>query len=229
MCARTTRTEDDESPRRRRIFSTRRDASRQRASTSPSTRRMPRRRSCCCSTVADGDPTDVIELTQRDKFIWQSSFTGCEPGQLYGYKVGGDYRPGVGAAVQRRQAAARSVREGGDRKVPQHRQPAARLRPAARRRRTGRPMPATTPRSCRRPSSSTTRSTGRGQASPDLELEELIIYEVHVKGFTAHPSSRVAHPGHVSRVHREDSVPRDGWASMPSSCCRSTRTTSTIS
>src|SRR5262249_36713508 len=34
-----------------------------------------------------------------------------------------------------------------------------------------------------------------GARSPDLELEQLVIYEVHVKGFTAHPSSGVKRPG----------------------------------
>lgn len=35
----------------------------------------------------------------------------------------------------------------------------------------------------------------QGDTSPDLALEELIIYEVHAKGFTAHESSGVSDPG----------------------------------
>ena len=35
----------------------------------------------------------------------------------------------------------------------------------------------------------------QGATSPDLALEQLVIYEVHVKGFTAHPSSGVSAPG----------------------------------
>ncbi len=35
----------------------------------------------------------------------------------------------------------------------------------------------------------------QGDAPPDLPLEKLVIYEVHVKGFTAHPSSGVRNPG----------------------------------
>jgi glycogen operon protein len=34
-----------------------------------------------------------------------------------------------------------------------------------------------------------------GDAPPKLPLEAMVIYEVHVKGFTAHPTSGVAHPG----------------------------------
>ena len=35
----------------------------------------------------------------------------------------------------------------------------------------------------------------QGVGSPDLALEELVMYEVHVNGFTAHPSSGVTLPG----------------------------------
>jgi glycogen operon protein len=35
----------------------------------------------------------------------------------------------------------------------------------------------------------------QGDRAPDLKLEQLFIYEVHVKGFTAHPSSKVQSPG----------------------------------
>jgi glycogen operon protein len=34
-----------------------------------------------------------------------------------------------------------------------------------------------------------------GDAPPGTPLEELVIYEMHVRGFTNHPSSGVAHPG----------------------------------
>jgi isoamylase len=35
----------------------------------------------------------------------------------------------------------------------------------------------------------------QGVAAPELALEQLIIYEVHVKGFTAHPAAGVGSPG----------------------------------
>src|SRR5262249_23628628 len=35
----------------------------------------------------------------------------------------------------------------------------------------------------------------QGVEPPDRPLDDLIIYEVHVKGFTPHPSSGVRHPG----------------------------------
>jgi isoamylase len=32
--------------------------------------------------AADGEPTDVIELTSRDKFVWHAFVRGLRPGQL---------------------------------------------------------------------------------------------------------------------------------------------------
>src|SRR5499427_906277 len=42
---------------------------------------------------SNDEPTDVIELQNRDKFIWHAEVRGVGAGQLYGYKVQGDYRP----------------------------------------------------------------------------------------------------------------------------------------
>ena len=39
------------------------------------------------------EPTDIIQLQERDKFIWHAHVQGIKPGQLYGYKVSGEYRP----------------------------------------------------------------------------------------------------------------------------------------
>src|SRR5262245_9711869 len=41
----------------------------------------------------NSEPTDVIRLENRDKFIWHVEVRGVGAGQLYGYKVQGDYRP----------------------------------------------------------------------------------------------------------------------------------------
>jgi glycogen operon protein len=70
----------------------------------------------------DKAPTDVIELTRRDKFVWHVFVKGLKAGQLYGYKVRGDYRP-------------EPARESGHGQVPQRRQSAAGVRPRHGRRR----------------------------------------------------------------------------------------------
>src|SRR6185369_14061285 len=44
----------------------------------------------------NGEPTDVIRLEHRDKFIWHAEVRDVGPGQLYGYKVQGEYRPESG-------------------------------------------------------------------------------------------------------------------------------------
>src|SRR5690349_12833534 len=41
----------------------------------------------------DDDPTDVIRLEERDRFVWHAHVEGVGAGQLYGYKVRGEYRP----------------------------------------------------------------------------------------------------------------------------------------
>ena len=34
---------------------------------------------------ADDDPTDIIRLEERDKFVWHAHVNDIKPGQLYGY------------------------------------------------------------------------------------------------------------------------------------------------
>jgi isoamylase len=41
----------------------------------------------------DDEPTDIIQLNNRDKFIWHALVKGLKAGQFYGYKVRGEYRP----------------------------------------------------------------------------------------------------------------------------------------
>ena len=47
--------------------------------------------------------------------------------------------------------------------------------------------------------SSTTTSTGSDDRPLEIPIEDLVIYEMHVRGFTRHPSSGVKHPGHLRR------------------------------
>lgn len=35
--------------------------------------------------TTDGDPTDVIQLRERSKYIWHAFVQGLRPGQLYAY------------------------------------------------------------------------------------------------------------------------------------------------
>ncbi|HEY5997154.1 MAG TPA: hypothetical protein VIU29_09025, partial [Candidatus Deferrimicrobiaceae bacterium] len=42
---------------------------------------------------AEGDPTDVIRLGNRTRFIWHAFVRGIGAGQLYAFKARGDYDP----------------------------------------------------------------------------------------------------------------------------------------
>jgi len=59
----------------------------------------------------------------------------------------------------------------------------------------------------------------QGDVPPEIPPEELIIYEVHVKGFTAHPSSGVARPGTYAGFMKRYRISRT-WVSMQWSYCR---------
>ena len=50
------------------------------------------------------------------------------------------------------------------------------------------------------------RSTGTRMPRSLTPLEDTIIYELHVRGFTCHPSSVVAQPGTFAGLDREDSL-----------------------
>jgi glycogen operon protein len=43
-----------------------------------------------------GDPTDIIQVENRNRFVWSVFVHGLEAGQLYGYKVRGDFDPARG-------------------------------------------------------------------------------------------------------------------------------------
>ncbi|MGH9693957.1 MAG: alpha-amylase family glycosyl hydrolase, partial [Bryobacteraceae bacterium] len=140
-------------------------------------------------------PTDVIQLEHRDKFIWHAEVRGVKAEQLYGYKVQGDYRPEWGlrfndAKLQLDPYAkavtgkfrnddnlllAYEAHPGGSEFVKDTRD--------------------TTTSSPKAIVIDDDAFDWQGDRSPDLQLEQLFIYEVHVKGFTAHPSSKVATPG----------------------------------
>ena len=47
-----------------------------------------------------------------------------------------------------------------------------------------------------------------GVINPRIPLEDTIIYELHVRGYTIDPSSGVRHPGTFRRPGREDRLPQ---------------------
>ncbi|HKE85157.1 MAG TPA: glycogen debranching protein GlgX, partial [Vicinamibacterales bacterium] len=145
--------------------------------------------------TADGPPTDVIELQNRDKFVWHAEVRGVGAGQLYGYKVQGEYRPEWGlrfnAAKLLLDPYAKAVT--GKFRNENNLLLAYDARPGA-----GeftldlRDTAASSPKSIVVDDAA---FDWQGDRPPDLKLEQLFIYEVHVKGFSAHPTSKVSSPG----------------------------------
>lgn len=44
----------------------------------------------------EGEPTDIIRLDNRTRYIWHAFVHGVKAGQLYGFKVGGEFNPARG-------------------------------------------------------------------------------------------------------------------------------------
>jgi glycogen operon protein len=142
----------------------------------------------------DGLPTDIIRLENRDRYIWHAQVEGIRAGQLYAYKARGEFNPKAGLRFNENKLL---------------------LDPYARAltgkcRNVDNLLLAYDANSPERDLSFDTRDNTsllpkcivvedtfdwQGDQPPDLPLEKLIIYEVHLKGFTAHPSSGVCHPG----------------------------------
>lgn len=143
---------------------------------------------------AAGPPSDVIRLEQRTRWVWHTFVHGVRPGQAYGYKVRGPFDPGRGLRFNENKLLL---------------DPYSKALSAALSNPDGLLL-AYDPSSPLRDLSLDPRDSAarvarglvvddtfdwQGDAPPGLPLESLVIYEVHVKGFTAHPSSRVSHPG----------------------------------
>ena len=143
---------------------------------------------------SDGEPTDIIQLKKRDKFIWHARVNGVKAGQLYGYKVRGEYRPEWGLRFNDAKllldpyakAVSGKFRNTDNLLLAYDPQPGAGEAFADARDNTK-----IAPKAIVIDDS----FDWQDDASPDLALEQLVIYEVHTKGFTAHRSSAVEHPG----------------------------------
>jgi glycogen operon protein len=141
-----------------------------------------------------GEPADVIRLRERDKFIWHAKVHGAGAGQLYGYKIRGEYRPEFGLRFNDAKlmldpyakAVTGKFRNADNLLLPYDPTPGA-----------GDLMPDRRDNAAIVPKGVVIDDAfdWQGVRSPGGRLEELVIYEVHVKGYTAHPSSGVSSPG----------------------------------
>jgi glycogen operon protein len=141
----------------------------------------------------DTPATDIIKLNRTDN-VWHIYVNGVKAGQLYGYKANGEYNPGEGKRFNPykllidpyAKAVSGKCRnrdnlifaydmnaEGKDLVMDQ------------------RDDALVVPKSIVIDDA----FDWQGDRTPGLSMDQLIIYEVHVKGFTAHPSSGVSKPG----------------------------------
>src|SRR5262249_37658720 len=145
--------------------------------------------------AADGEPTDVIRLDQQAKSVSHALVRGVGAGQLYAYKVRGEHRPAQGLRFNEHKllldpyakALTGPVRNTDNLLLAYDTSPAGGGDLSLDTRDDTAAMP-----KCLVVDDA---FDWQGDASPDAPLESLLIYEVHAKGFTAHPSSRVEHPG----------------------------------
>src|SRR5213594_509221 len=141
-----------------------------------------------------GDPTDIIRLEGCTRYVWHTFVRGLKPGQLYGYKIRGEYNPARGMRFNEHKLLI----------DPYAKALTGKFRNA------DNLLLAYDPNSFEVDKSLDTRDNmhvvpkcivvddrfdWRGDTPPNVPIEKLCIYEVHLKGFTAHASSRVTHPG----------------------------------
>jgi len=143
---------------------------------------------------ANADPTDIIKFESYTRYVWHAFVKGLKPGQLYGYKVRGEYAPSRGMRFNENKLLidpyARAL-------TGKFRNPENLLlsydanSPERDRSFDPRDNTAIVPKSIVMDD----RFDWKGDAPPNIPFEKLVIYEVHLKGFTAHASARVQHPG----------------------------------
>lgn len=143
---------------------------------------------------ADGEPTDIVKLENRTKYIWHTCVHGLKGEQLYGYKIRGDFSPAYGMRFNENKllmdpyakALTGKVKNRDNLLLPYD--PHSPLKDLSLDRRDNTPV---VPKSI----VVDDHFEWQGDVHPDIPFQELIIYEVHLKGFTAHRSSGVKEPG----------------------------------
>ena len=186
---------------------------------SRSPRRAPTPSRCASSTARTASLVERrVELTEQTFGVWHGSVPDVRPGQRYGYRVHGPYRPWTGVRANPAKIlvdpyARRIVGRVTDL------EPARGLagRPDDRRRQSRRLARA------RAAVGGHGTRTARHRARPDVPWAETVIYELHVRGWTKlHPEVPAEHRGtYLGLAHPAVVEHLGGSASPPSSCCRS--------
>lgn len=142
----------------------------------------------------DGDPKDIIKLENRTKHIWYTFIQVLKAGQLYGYRIKGEFNPAYGMRFNENKLlidpyakALTGKLRNVDNLLLAH-NPHSPVKDLSK---DNRDNTSVVPKSI----VVDDHFDWQGDAPPDIPFHELIIYEVHLKGFTAHRSSGVKNPG----------------------------------
>ncbi|MFH0801663.1 MAG: glycogen debranching protein GlgX [bacterium] len=143
--------------------------------------------------ASDSRPSRVIPVKNRIRLVWHTFIDGIGPGQCYAYRVKGPYRPEEGLRFNENRLLMDPYTRaftgkfdpaychlGYDPLSPEEDLSFNRSDNAA-----GAPKCLVVD----------DNYEWEGDKPPQLDMHDTIIYELHVKGFTAHSSSGVKHPG----------------------------------
>ena len=140
------------------------------------------------------EPTDVIRLENRTRFVFHVFVHGCRAGQLYGYRVRGPFDPAVGLRFNENKllvdpyAKALSGKPRNEENLLLGYDSSS---PAKDFSFDGREDSRVVPKAIVVDDA----FEWAGDTAPHIPFERLVIYEVHLKGFTADASSGVSMPG----------------------------------
>ena len=142
----------------------------------------------------DGDPTDIIEIKNRTKYVWHVFVHNLWPGQLYGFKVRGKYLPAYGLRFNENKLLLDPYAKAITGKFVNEDNLLFGFKQGS----NMEDLSFDDRDNCKFvPKSIVVDDAFNwfGDVAPDIPLEKLIIYETHLKGFTAHKSSNVKNPG----------------------------------
>lgn len=141
----------------------------------------------------DSPATDIIQL-HRTENIWHTFVKGIHAGQLYGYKVEGEYNPAQGKRFNPYKLLIDPYAKALTGKFKDQEYLLFSYDTNS---------PEKDMVMDQRDNSHIVPKCividdgfdWEGDKRPGISMDELVIYEVHLKGFTSHPSSGVSHPG----------------------------------
>jgi glycogen operon protein len=143
----------------------------------------------------DGEPTDIISMKDKTRNIWHVKVHGIKAGQLYGFKMVGDYNPAWGLRFNPDKFLIDPYSKALTGKPVNRDNLLLGYDPSSPAKDLSIDSRDSTPVMPRSIVIDDSQFDWQSDKRLDIPLEKLIIYEVHLKGFTADPSSGVSNRG----------------------------------